>query len=69
MICKDCQSKMNLDTYDDLGSGEYYLYKCECGNKVGMTLKDGKCFGIEWRDKDMNLTDYEYSIGDMENKK
>lgn len=66
MICKDCQGEMNLDTYEDIGTGEYYLYKCDCGNKVGMTLKAGECLGIEWRDKNMNLTDYEYDIRDME---
>ena len=50
MICKDCQNEMNLDTYEELLYGEYYLYQCDCGSKVGMTLKDGKCLGIEWRE-------------------
>lgn len=51
MICKDCQNEMELDTYEELLHGEYYLYQCKCGAKVGMTLKDGKCLGIEWRNK------------------
>nr|DAE29957.1 MAG TPA: zinc finger domain-containing protein [virus sp. ctE0n6] len=54
MICKDCQNEMNLHTYEELLHGEYYLYQCDCGSKVGMTLKDGKCLGIEWKIKDMN---------------